>query len=187
MGSESFDSTSKGAQLSPPLVVGGTKPPARFNHNAGKAPPLNRNTAEPFLFIVQAEDAFASGRNLLAYQYLEHAIFLNPNDPVLWQKAALVALRANEAEMASRLAQEGLERFPESAQLWQVAALAQYRMGDFRGAEDAARQAISLDKQSGLSYFLVGAALHQQGQRGQAVGYFQQAARLEPRFAPSAQ
>jgi tetratricopeptide (TPR) repeat protein len=174
----------KEGNQSPPSGVVWTERPAAFTDPGGQTPLLAGNPPPPPLLLRQAEEAFANGRNQLAYQYLEQAVLANPGDPVLWQKAALVALRANEPEMAARLAWQAVQRFADSPVLWQLVALARYRMGDFPGAAEAARQAISLDNRYALSYFLVGAALQRQGQAGEAVPYFEQAARLDPRFAP---
>ncbi|MCS7304273.1 MAG: tetratricopeptide repeat protein [Thermoguttaceae bacterium] len=175
----------KQGMISPPSAQAWPVSAHGINHDGGSRLPLYYQTPLPSVLFWQAEEALLNGHNQLAYQYLEQAVLSNPNDPFLWQKAALVALRANEPEMASELARQALERFPECALLWQVAALARYRMGDFAAAEQAARRAISLDNRYPLSYFLVGAALHQQGQIPQAVGYLEHAARLDPRFAPT--
>jgi len=174
----------KEGYLSLSSTVDWTEPPSAFTQHGVPKAHLPGGTAPPPLLLRQAEEAFANGRNQLAYQYLEQAVLANPGDPVLWQKAALVALRANEPEMAARLAWQAVQRFADSPVLWQLVALARYRMGDFPGAAEAARQAISLDNRYALSYFLVGAALQRQGQAGEAVPYFEQAARLDPRFAP---
>jgi len=185
----------------PPLVgkeptkkEGGIPPASMETQKAGayKTTPMednytnrNRDKSSAHLLLSEAQQALANGRNQLAWKYLEQAILCDPNDPTLWQAAAMLALRANQPEMASRLASQAVERFPESVFLWQMGALARYRMGDFAGAEEAARRAISLDNRHALSYFLVGAALDRQGQASQAVAYFHQAARLDSKYAPA--
>ena len=184
-GSPPSNNTSKEGDISPLSATGWAERPAAFADHGGQKTPLSVDPSPSPLLLRQAEEAFAYGRNQLAYQYLEQAVLANPEDPVLWQKAALVALRANEPEMASRLAWQAVQRFPDSPVLWQVVAIARYRMGDFPGAEEAARQAISLDNRYALSYFLIGAALQRQGEAGEAVPYFEQAARLDARFAPA--
>ena len=184
-GSAPSNNTAQEGDITPLFAADWAEPPSAFTDLGGQKPPRFPNPPPPPLLLRQAEEAFANGRKQLAYQYLEQAVLANAEDPVLWQKAALMALRANEPVMASRLAWQATERFPDSPVLWQLVALARYRMGDFPGAAEAAWQAISLDNRYALSYFLVGAALQRQGHAGEAVPYFERAARLDARFAPA--
>ncbi len=74
----------------------------------------------------------------------------------------------------------GLER---SARFYRVYGMAQFETGDAQGAATSLSKSLSLDDTSALSYFLMGASLSQLGHAAEAEGHFQQAARLDPRFA----
>lgn len=172
----------KDSPSSPEKVSEGESSPLDTPQRGGSSVETKEKTSVSLL-LCEAQEALDQNRNPLAWQDLQQAILCDPADPALWRAAAMVPLRANQPEMASRLASQALQRFPDSAALWQIQALALYREGDFPGAEKAAQQAISLDKRSALSYFLLGAALHQQGQTPQAEAYFHQAASLNPQYA----
>lgn len=74
-----------------------------------------------------------------------------------------------------------------SARFFRIYGMAQYEMGEPKGAVASLSRSLSLDDSSALSYFLMGAALNQMGRAADAEPYFQQAARLDPRFAQSAE
>ena len=60
--------------------------------------------------------------------------------------------------------------------------MAQFQCGDYGAAQASFGRAIALDKSSALAYFLMGSALARMGESQAARPYFDEAARLDPRY-----
>ena len=105
------------------------------------------------------------------------------DDPQAVIAAAGALLKHNQPAQARQLLEAAKSRFSTSAPLYQSLATACYRSGDFQAAYDALQTSLSLDKSSGLSYFLMGCTLSKLGERQAAESHFLRAAALDPRFA----
>jgi tetratricopeptide (TPR) repeat protein len=112
----------------------------------------------------------------------ESAARANPDNPQLALDAAILALRQNRPEAAIEIAITAVNRHADSAPLWRTLGMAQYRSGQFAAAEASLKQAIALDKSNALAYFLMGSTLSREAQSEAARPYFDEAARLDPRF-----
>lgn len=111
------------------------------------------------------------------------AASIRPNDPRIPISAAVSALQTNQPELAVELLDEAHERFADSAQILRILGTAHYRLGDFESSQVALQQALSLDKSSGLTYFLLGCTLAKLGQSDLAEEHFRQARTLDPKYA----
>jgi Flp pilus assembly protein TadD len=113
---------------------------------------------------------------------LRAAARANPDDPQIALDAAIYALRQNQPHAAIEVATTAVTRNADSAPLWRTLGMAQCRDGDFVAAEASLRRAIALDKSNALAYFLMGSTLSREAQSEAARQYFDEAARLDPRF-----
>jgi tetratricopeptide (TPR) repeat protein len=99
---------------------------------------------------------------------------------------AVAALRRDQTALAVEGLLAALADAPQSAELHQALGAAYYQQGEYRAAQVALQQALSLDNASPLSYFLMGSTLERLGQSGPARRHFDEARRLDPRFAKRA-
>jgi tetratricopeptide (TPR) repeat protein len=96
--------------------------------------------------------------------------------------AAACALRAGEPQAAVEIATASLRAQRDSAPLLRMLGMAQFQSGDYGAAQASLGRAIALDKSSALAYFLMGSALARMGESQAARPYFDEAARLDPRY-----
>jgi len=127
--------------------------------------------------------ALAAGAVEIARGYFDRAWKAAPSDERIHISAAVTALRYDELDLASDLAEKGLEQFPDSAGLYRVLGTARYRQGDLSAAKSSLERALALDDSSGLVYFLLGSTLAKLGETKAAEWHLNQARRLDPRFA----
>ncbi len=132
--------------------------------------------------IEQGVSAMSDGTTALAFAHFREAIALKPDDPRIPISAATSALRHNQPEVAVALLEPLLEVFADSAAIRRILGAAHYRLGDYESSQVVLQQALSLDKSSGLSYFLMGCTLAKLGQLTAAETHFGQARRLDPRY-----
>ena len=133
--------------------------------------------------IEKGLSAMSDGTIALAFAYFREAMALKPDDPRIPISAAISALRHNQPEVAVVLLEPLLEVFADSAAIRRILGAAYYRLGDYESSQVVLQQALSLDKSSGLSYFLMGCTLAKLGQLTAAETHFCQARRLDPRYA----
>ncbi len=133
--------------------------------------------------LAQAARTLGDGSAADAADLLRRAIGAKPEDPQVPISAAVLVLQHNRPELAVELIEPAVKRFPDSAALQRVLGTAYYRRGDYPSSQVALQQALSLDKTSALSYFLMGCTLAKLGQADAAEIHFQQAQRLDSRYA----
>jgi len=114
--------------------------------------------------------------------FFRQAIAAGANDPQIPISAGVTALRHNQPALAVDLLLSARRRFPHVAELDRVLGTAYYRLGDYQSSQLALQQALSLDKSSGLSYFLMGCTLAKLGQQEAARTHWKQARMLNPRY-----
>jgi tetratricopeptide (TPR) repeat protein len=138
---------------------------------------------------VSAEELLNEGQRALSAGSIDaariafhKAAAYQPNNPQITIVAAGAALRTNHPEMAVELLVPAAKHFSKSAAIYRMLGVAYYRLGDFRSSQVALQQALSLDKSSGLSYFLMGSTLAKLGQAEAADAHFQQAQALDSRY-----
>ncbi|HUT95186.1 MAG TPA: tetratricopeptide repeat protein [Thermoguttaceae bacterium] len=157
--------------------IGGAGPVAG---NAYASDTADASAAE---LIEKGLSAMSDGTSALAFAYFREAMALKPDDPRIPISAAISALGHNQPKVAVVLLEPLLEVFPDSAAIRRVLGAAYYRLGDYQSSQVVLQQALSLDKSSGLSYFLMGCTLAKLGQLTAAETHFCQARRLDPRYA----
>jgi len=127
--------------------------------------------------------ALGEGASEKAAACFRKAASIRPNEPRIPISAAVSALQTNQPELAVELLDEAKERFTDSARILRILGTAHYRLGDFESSQVALQQALSLDKSSGLTYFLLGCTLAKLGQSDLAEEHFRQARALDPKYA----
>ncbi len=110
------------------------------------------------------------------------AVATSPNDPHIPISAGVTALRHNQPALAVDLLLPAKHRFLRCVEIYRVLGTAYYRLGDYKSSQVALQQALSLDKSSGLSYFLMGCTLAKLGQQEAARDHLKQARTLNPRY-----
>lgn len=150
---------------------------------AGNACAGDTGGASAAKLIEQGLSAMSDGTTALAFDYFREAMALKPGDPQIPISAATSALGHNQPEVAVALLEPLLEVFADSAAIRRLLGAAYYRLGDYESSQVVLQQALSLDKSSGLSYFLMGCTLAKLGRLTAAETHFSQARRLDPRFA----
>ena len=133
--------------------------------------------------IQRGRVALSEGNKEAAIATFREALTLSPQDPQIPLSAATAALRYDQPQIAIQILQAVEPRLGQSAAIQRALGLAYYRAGDYPSAQTALQQALSLDKSSGLSYFLLGCTLAKMGQPEAAEGNLRQAAALDPRYA----
>jgi tetratricopeptide (TPR) repeat protein len=113
---------------------------------------------------------------------LRKAVEDHPDDQQAALDASVYALRVGQPQAALETIAAALREHPDSAALLRVQGTAQYQCGDFPAARASLGRAISLDKSNALAYFLMGSALARMGESEAARPYFDEAARLDPRY-----
>lgn len=121
-----------------------------------------------------------------AHRFFRQAQQAARQEPQVAISAAVMAMRHDELELAAEVAGDGLKAFPRSAGLYRVLGTVRYRLGDYPAARQALEEAIALDNSQALSYFLMGSTLLKLGQPEAAERHFQQARRLDARYAKPA-
>jgi tetratricopeptide (TPR) repeat protein len=106
----------------------------------------------------------------------------HPDDQQAALDAAVYALRVRQPRAAVEIATSALRDDPASAPLVRVLGMAHFDCGDYATAKASLGRAISLDKSNALAYFLMGSALARMGESEAARPYFDEAARLDPRY-----
>jgi len=135
------------------------------------------------MLLQRGRTELVQGRTPAARDILLNAVSSIPTDSRLAGTAALVALQYNQPALAIELLETALPAHPDAAPLYRILGTARYRQGDFSGAQSAFARAVSLDNASALSYVLWGCSQVRLGQPEAARSSFEQAGRLDPRFA----
>lgn len=133
--------------------------------------------------LVQAEAYMQAGDNRRATELARQAQATAPDDPQVTISATVAALRCGQSSLSVALAEEGVRRFPDCAGLHRALGLSYFRGGNLNASQVSLRQALSLDSQSGLTYFLMGQTLEKMGRREEAKRCLAQAQQLDPRLA----
>lgn len=183
------------------LLPGGTKPPqldrtgnltvtSRFASDpqtAGNGPRAGLAGAADIPPVDKLFDrgraALAGGSFDVALACFQEAATRNPHNRQIPISAAVTALRYGQPGLAIELLEWANGRGGGSAQLYRVLGLAYYRLGDHRSSQVALQQALSLDKSSGLTYFLMGCTLAKLGQVESARAHLRQAQTIDPRYS----
>ena len=134
-------------------------------------------------FLAKGDAALAADAVDSARRFFRQARQVARQEPRVAISAAVLAIRHDELELAEEVAGDGLKAFPRSAGLYRVLGTVRYRLGDYPAARQSLEEAIALDKTQALSYFLMGSTLLKLGQPEAAERHFQQARRLDPRYA----
>ncbi len=141
------------------------------------------SSRSPEALAQRGAQALQQGLPDAALAYYSKAMRQQPDNLQLAITAAVQSLQANYPELAVELLSPLAGDFPQSARLRQVLGTAFYRLGDYRSSQVTLQQALSLDKQSALTYFLMGCTLAKLGQQDSAAAHMRQARTLDPRFA----
>ncbi|NQU24599.1 MAG: tetratricopeptide repeat protein [Candidatus Nealsonbacteria bacterium] len=160
--------------------------PANRPENSGRNGPVDSGgpiLAEPVQTSLQrANQELERGSPEAAAFFFREAIATSPNDPQIPISAGVAALRYNQPGVAVDLLLPARHRFVRCAEIYRVLGTAYYRLGDYQSSQVALRQALSLDKTSGLTYFLMGCTLAKLGQHDAAQDHLKQARTLNPRY-----
>jgi tetratricopeptide (TPR) repeat protein len=132
--------------------------------------------------LVEAEAAFERGDVQRARDLLTKVVSLEPNTPQVPIRAAVLALRHRQPQLAVFVLQPLEKQFSDSAPFFRTLGTAYYRQADYRRAQSALQQALSLDNSNALAYVLMGCTLEKLGQNEAAATHLEQAARLDPRL-----
>lgn len=163
------------------------------DHTTGKPPSPAADDARLADLPEAAKKLLAKGDAALsadavdsAHRFFRQAQQAARQEPQVAISAAVMAMRHDELELAAEVAGDGLKAFPRSAGLYRVLGTVRYRLGDYPAARQALEEAIALDNSQALSYFLMGSTLLKLGQPEAAERHFQQARRLDARYAKPA-
>src|SRR5262249_29592276 len=135
--------------------------PARFEGpgTATRVGSVARPPARPTVIdnsLADAERALAGGDAAKARRLLSQVLSQNSDNPQVPVRAAVLALRYEQADMAIYLLQPAATRFSDSAAVSRTLGMAQYRKGNYTAAQTALSRALSLDKSNALAYLLMG-------------------------------
>lgn len=130
----------------------------------------------------QGRQALAEGKLDTARVFLARAVAHAADDEPTAVSIAVLPLRHAQPELSAKLAEQALRNHPRAAALYRTLGLARYRTGDYEAAQVALRQSVALDEAQPLAYFLMGCCLRKQGRDEAARRWFDDAARLDPRF-----
>ena len=132
--------------------------------------------------LTEAEAALARGDTARARDLLTKVVSLDPDAPQVPIRAAVLALRHRQPQLATFVLQPLERRWTDSAAFWRTLGTAYYRQADYPRAQRALQQALSLDNSNALSYVLMGCTLEKLGQTETAAEHHEQARRLDPRL-----
>jgi len=136
-------------------------------------------------WIDRAEDLLHEEKVVEAGRLLRAELQPSERTAADFVRAATLALRHEQPELARELALLGLERYRDQAGLWRALATSQYRLGEDRGCQVSLQQSLQLDTSHPLTYFLLGSVLERQGQREAARQNFERARSIDPRYSRS--
>jgi tetratricopeptide (TPR) repeat protein len=129
-----------------------------------------------------AERQLIAGDIPAARDALARAVSFESDKPRLPIRAAVLALRHQQPQLAVFVLRPLADRFVDSAAFQRTLGTACYRAGDYPSAQSALEQALSLDKSSALAYLLMGCTLEKLGHLEAARTHLEQARRLDPRL-----
>jgi tetratricopeptide (TPR) repeat protein len=136
--------------------------------------------------LYRLEEALSQKDAAAAHAAVEDLAAAAPDNPQIRIKAAVIALRHENADLAAEIATAATLRFPKSAEAFRILGTAHYRLRQYSAAQSALASALTLDGKSALSNFLMGCTLNKLGKAEAAASHFARAAELDPRFAKSA-
>jgi len=133
--------------------------------------------------LSDAQRQLAAGDATTARRTLQQAVATSPDDVRLTVRAAVLALRAEQSELAVALLEPAAMRHTDSAVVHRTLATAYYRQKEYYAAQRSLERALSLDKSNALAYLLMGCTLEKLGNQSAAKSYFDEAGRLDPRLS----
>lgn len=114
----------------------------------GPSPKPSQN-AGVLALMDQAEQEISAGRYQAAGASLERALRIEPRNPVLWQRLALIRLEQGEYRQAENLAAKSNALLPDNRRLraenWRIIGQARQGLGNPEGAQAAFERARSGD------------------------------------------
>jgi len=114
----------------------------------GSSPKPSQN-AGVLALMDQAEQEISAGRYQAAGASLERALRIEPRNPVLWQRLALIRLEQGEYRQAENLAAKSNALLPDNRRLraenWRIIGQARQGLGNPEGAQAAFERARSGD------------------------------------------
>ncbi|GMR08852.1 MAG: hypothetical protein BMS9Abin26_1860 [Gammaproteobacteria bacterium] len=113
-------------------------------------PPAARSISSAALGLIQSADAdLQAGRLVEAVAGFERALRIDPGNPLIWQRLAMVRLRQGKYRQAATLAAKSTSLAGNDSQIraqnWRLIAQARTQLGDSNGARDAWQRARALD------------------------------------------
>ncbi len=105
-------------------------------------PPAARPISSAALGLIQSADAdLQAGRLVKAADGFEHALRIDPGNPLIWQRLAMVRLKQGKYRQAATLAAKSTSLAGNDSQIraqnWRLIAQARTQLGDSKGARDA--------------------------------------------------
>lgn len=114
--------------------------------------PTPTATREPGLYLAEAQQAFESGKLLLAIDTYNQAIHLTPDDPKIYIALARVQVFAGQYEEAVTSAQYAILLDANNSLAHAVLGWAFAQQGDFANAEKSILRALELDPNNGIAH-----------------------------------